>query len=413
MKLLITFFLFVSISVQAQDTTKVLFIGNSITYYNDMPQTFEAIANSKFDTTQVTVYAPGGTGFIDHVSDQNVYTHFRTGNWDYVVLQPGSNESPGYTEPIASTLGRARQLKDSILKYSPCAKIVFYEITYGVWGNDSEQLVEYNETMDLIKANLTQLADSTQQCFAPAGEAIKTAWNDNQNTMFWGGTGNIHPNVKGSYIIACSFYASIFEKPSFGTSVLGGLTVQEANQYQTLADTTVLNYKPEWRIGTFDLVSDFNFTTNEVNIVNFFDNSQYADSIFWDFGDGASSKLINPIHTYNSINSYDVTHTAYKNGCAKDSVKTVLIEMLNANVSKEKFDVTIFPNPSTNFFTIKLPYSINQYYITVFDELGKTVLFEKSTTQSFKIDLLNNPKGLYFVKIETEELSVFKKIVRN
>jgi len=33
--------------VNAQDTTKVLFIGNSITYYNNMPQTFEAIANDK------------------------------------------------------------------------------------------------------------------------------------------------------------------------------------------------------------------------------------------------------------------------------------------------------------------------------------------------------------------------------
>ncbi len=80
-----------------------------------MPQTFESIANSKGDPTEVTVYAPGGTGFINHVIDQNVYNLFHAGSWDYVVLQPGSNESPGYSEPIDATLSRAKTLKDFIL----------------------------------------------------------------------------------------------------------------------------------------------------------------------------------------------------------------------------------------------------------------------------------------------------------
>jgi len=66
-----------SISSNAQDTTKVLFIGNSITYFNNMPQTFESIANSKGDPTEVTIYAPGGTGFINHVNDPNVFNYFQ------------------------------------------------------------------------------------------------------------------------------------------------------------------------------------------------------------------------------------------------------------------------------------------------------------------------------------------------
>lgn len=197
-------------SLKAQDTTKVLFIGNSLTLFNNMPNTFEAIANSKGYNTEVTVYAPGGTGFIDHVNDPNVYNYFQQGSWDYVVLQPGASESLGYSEPIQTTLNRARVLKDSILQYNPCAKILYYEISWRAYGSTPTQFYDFNDTMDIIRANFEYLSDSTELFFAPAGETIRTIWNNDQTTMLWGGIGDLHPNAKGSYIIACTFYASIF-----------------------------------------------------------------------------------------------------------------------------------------------------------------------------------------------------------
>jgi len=398
--------------IYAQDSTKVLFIGNSITYFNDMPQTFEAIANSKFDTTSVTVYAPGGTGFINHVNDSNVYNHFKTGDWDYVVLQPGSNESPGYSESIASTLQRARQLTDSILYYNPCAKIVYYEISYGDWGNTVANLIQYNETMELIKSNLTQLADSTQQCFAPVGEALKTAWNENQEVMLWGGTGDVHPNDKGSYITACTFYASIFNKPSFGTTVLGGLSPQEASQYQTLADTTVLNYSQNWRIGTYDLVSDFSYASNGLDIINFFDNSEHADSVRWDFGDGTYSNLLNPIHTYLNINNYNVQHMAYQNGCTKDTIHTVVIELLSNDELSNDFEFKIYPNPSTGNISIKTSSSNEFFNVTISTITGVRVFNAiKSSQNYFEVDLSNQPKGVCYVSLTTNRASVTKKII--
>lgn len=409
--ILFIFMLFCA-QIYAQDTTKVLFIGNSITYFNGMPQIFEEIANSKFDTTEVTVYAPGGTGFIHHVNDVNVYNQFKVGDWDYVVLQPGSNESTGYSEPIASTLQRAKQLKDSIIYYNPCAKILYYEISYGVWGSTAANLVQYNETMDLIKSNLTYLADSTEQGFVPAGEGLKTAWNDNQNVLLWGGSGDIHPNTRGSYITACAFYASIFNKPSFGTTVLGGLTYQEANAYQTLADTTVLNYLSDWRLQTYDLVSDFSYTTNGVDIVNFFDNSQNADSVSWDFNDGTTSNLLNPIHTYYSIGNYEVKHTAYKNGCAKDTIHPILVEMLSIDELIDELRFKTYPNPTKGKFYIKLPESIESFRLKVVTMAG-TIIETKvlNGEQEIEINLSKYPKGVYYVNLTTNTSSLTQKII--
>jgi PKD repeat protein len=232
--------------------------------------------------------------------------------------------------------------------------------------------------------------------------------------MLWGGNGDIHPNAKGSYITACTFYASIFNKPSFGTYVLGGLSYQEANAYQTLADTTVLNNLPSWRIGTYDLIPDFNYTTNGIDIVNFFDNSQNADSISWDFGDGTTSNLLNPIHTYYSIGGFDVIHTAYKNGCSKDTTHSLVVEMLSLEELNDDLRFRVFPNPSNGKFSIKLPNIDDVYTIKVLSVSGVTVLNENVSNQNyFEFDISNQSKGMYYINLTTRNVNITQKIILN
>ena len=58
-----------------------------------MPFTFEEIANSLGDTTKVTMFTMGGSGFVDHAVNPLVFDLFRQGNWDFIVLQPGTYEA--------------------------------------------------------------------------------------------------------------------------------------------------------------------------------------------------------------------------------------------------------------------------------------------------------------------------------
>ncbi len=402
------FFIYTTTYTYAQDTTRVLFIGNSLTYYNSMPQTFEDIARSKGDTCIVSVYAPGGTGFLNHVNDPNVYTHFRQGNWDYVILQPGSNESPGYSEPIHQTLTRARKLKDSILHYSPCAKILYYEISYGVWGNSSSDLQSYNNTMDLIRANLTYLADSTQLFFAPAGEAMRTAWNRDTSTMLWGSTGDIHPNAKGSYLIACTFYTSIFQKPSFGTSITAGLGQNEAMAYQHLADSTVLDSLTEWRINTYLPYTDFTYTTN-ISEVDFTNKSLNIDSVKWDFGEGSVSTQLHPTHTYTQNGEYDVTLQTYSSVCTESISKRISIVALGLEdkISQAKTDV--YPNPFSDKISIAGQYKIED--ISLYNTWGQDLThmtIKKITSSGCEISTELLPNGTYILKTENYYHTIVK-----
>lgn len=396
-KSLIFLFLLLSIVGRSQEVTRVLFVGNSITYFNDLPQTFESIANSLGDSTEVTVYAPGGTGFINHVSDAAVNNHFKQGNWDYIVLQPGSNESPGYSFPISETLERAKMLNDSIYKYNTCAKVLYYEISYGVWGNSASDLVTYNTTMDLIKENIQYLSDSTSAFMAPVGEAFRTSWNANLNNMLWGGTGDIHPNPKGSYLAACTFYASIFQKPSLGTSVVNGMPITEASDYQHLADSVVLNHLPEWRINTYHLYSDFSYNLMGDSV--FFTNlSLNTDSVFWDFGNGAFSNELNPVHTYSTNGSYNATLTTYKGECTDTISKTIEVFGLEINEHLNEHSFYIYPNPANSILNINTQTAEGNQY-TILNALGQVITSSK--IPQISVSQLKN--GIYYLQITSQK----------
>jgi len=396
----------------AQDTTKILFIGNSITYYNDMPETFENIANSLGKTVDITMYAPGGTGIVNHVTDPNVYNLFRQTEWDYFVLQPGSNESPGYSYTPEITMGRIDTLLDSLYKYNPCTKVLFYQIPYGVLGNTAADVVSYNNSMDLILANNKYWADSIRSFFAPVGEAFRTSWNNNQNDMLWIGYSNVHPNAKGSYIAACVFYASIFQEQSHGTNIINSLSQSAADSCQLLADSIVLNHFSDWRINTYNQVTDYNFTINNLT-VNFENLSQNTDSFYWDFGDGYTSNEINPQHTYTEANNYFTSLTSYKHACKQAVFKNIVISSLNN--FNNKTDIILYPNPGEGVFTINFKNIDDRFDIKIYNSLGEEIYFKYNINGKLNIttiDINSFKNGFYYVSLRSNKKTINLKYIK-
>jgi len=383
----------------AQDTTKVLFIGNSITYYNNMPETFENIANSLGKTVDITMYAPGGTGIVNHVADPNVYNLFRQTGWDYFVLQPGSNESPGYSYAPQVTMGRIDTLLDSLYKYNPCTKVLFYQIPYGVLGNTASDVVSYNNSMDLILANNKYWADSIKSFFAPVGEAFRTSWNNNQDDMLWISYSNVHPNEKGSYIAACVFYASIFQEQSFGTNIINSLSQSAADSCQLLADSIVLNNLSEWRINTYNQITDFNFIINNYTL-SFENLSQNADSFLWDFGDAYTSTEINPQHTYTDANNYVVSLTSYKHACPQTVIKNITITSVDN--SNNKPNISLFPNPGNGEIKLNLYNTTDVFNIKIYNQLGELIYLKNEINRNNNFITINIDKfknGIYYINL--------------
>lgn len=66
---------------------RILFIGNSHTYYNDMPQMVAEICQKNHVEVNITMLAHGGKGWDFHVEEPEVKFNILYGGYDAVVLQ--------------------------------------------------------------------------------------------------------------------------------------------------------------------------------------------------------------------------------------------------------------------------------------------------------------------------------------
>ncbi len=389
----------------SSDTTRVLFVGNSLTYYNDMPQTFQSISNSLGHSVYIETHTPGGTGFANHVVNPQVYTLFKKGGWDAVVLQPGTGDSAGESfggSPKALSVERIKLLRDSIYKYNPCCHIFFYEISNGVYGNSQDDLNVYNQVMDTIRSNIQYFSEATQIPFSPVGEAFRTQWNSDLNTMLWNSYGDVHPNAKGSYLAACVFYTSIFRQPSLGADYFDSLSQEQAEGFQALADELVLSNLQMWNISVFDLDPNFEFT-EEGNVFTFYNLSQNADSVLWDFDDETFSSEENPSHTFSETGSYNVTLTAYRNGCSESFTRPLTYVFNGILKVFQDESIKIYPNPISQGKDIKIEIPLNNSSLSqnleVLDLSGRLVKRQRITQRQFYLSTLSLEKGIYILKI--------------
>ena len=72
-------------------TVKILFIGNSHTYCNDLPHIVQILAGEEGYDCQATMLAHGGWYLAQHAEEPEVRFNIRYGKYDYVVLQEHSH----------------------------------------------------------------------------------------------------------------------------------------------------------------------------------------------------------------------------------------------------------------------------------------------------------------------------------
>lgn len=390
---------------------KILFVGNSITYYNDMPQTFRDIANEKGDSVLLTVYAPGGTGFQHHSVDPQVYNYLRMGGWDVIVLQPGSNESVGVppTQARGTTLAQARILIDSAVHYSPCSRIMFYEISYGVWGTGSADVAQYNTTMNEIRTTNNYLSDSTSKSFVPAGEVLRHVWNQNPAQLLWGSAGDIHPNVRGSYLISCTFYGAIFNKPSYGTTIMPANIGTDAAYYQRVADSVVLNHTSTWRIDTNWHKAKFQYAPAGLS-ATFTNTTVDADSVKWEIeGQNSSGNVAE--HVFSAPGIYPVKMIAYFGLCTDTITQSITIGNPNSiSATTREPRIVVYPSPVSKTLWIKVPEPGKAFKVHIYNMTGAMVM-QAENTNTINVSAL--AEGIYLIKVNTSQEQYITRFVKS
>ena len=150
----------------------------------------------------------------------------------------------------------------------------------------------------------------------------------------------------------------------------------------------------------------FTFTQNGTGQYTFSDQSTITTGTItgwlWDFGDGNTSTSQNPVHQYATTGVYNVCLTSYSAfGCEETICQNVDYSgTVGQRELSNRNDLVIFPNPAKDYLMINAGSTvINE--INIMDYQGKIV--KTITSHANKIVVENLPKGLYFVKIETDE----------
>lgn len=182
---------------------KILFIGNSHTYHNDMVAMFKNKCNQNMINIHVTMLTHGGKSLLWHSLEPEVRFNILYGEYDYVVLQDVAHPFAGEK----SLLDGVKEIKKYIDKVN--AKTVLYM----TWSEKNKP--ENQEKMSQAYKNV---AKKTASILAPVGDY----WNDivanYPNVELYDEDGE-HNSKIGAFLASNILYFSIFAKENKNINV--------------------------------------------------------------------------------------------------------------------------------------------------------------------------------------------------
>ena len=229
------------------DAVSILFIGNSLTMFHNIPLTFELLAEAKGYVMHVEDALRGGAPLEYHAAENETLSKICSRDWDYVILQ-GSNYAIAFPEQHDSIIPAVAALRDTILASSSDPKVILFmdwAMKNGVRWNDVAYTFE--DFQDLLIAGTKVLADNLDLLIAPIGAAFKTVVAERPDIDLYA-IDLGHPSEHGSYLSACVYYAMMFQDSAAGIPVYRDLPEEEALYLQTVATETVLNDLERWNI---------------------------------------------------------------------------------------------------------------------------------------------------------------------
>ena len=183
---------------------KILFIGNSLIFTNDLPAIFSGLAKQDLPNRALKVYSAAYPDYYlcQHLVNDKTLQAISSGPWDYVILQEHSVATPYLRLSKVDWANIIGVVKNTC----PQAKICIFEI----WGDEDWTKPEFSKLLE----NYEKLSTDLHCRLIPIGKC----WMDFNTNSTAANHPSLylpdkhHPSAAGAYLSACAIYAYIFKR---------------------------------------------------------------------------------------------------------------------------------------------------------------------------------------------------------
>ena len=195
MRLLLLFLMLYFSGFNEQKPVHILFVGNSLTYTNNLPKLVELESRKHGLKVKTKMLAFPNYALQDHWEDGELQKYIQTGKFDYVIVQQG---------PSSQREGKEMLLESGRLIKRLCAQSGSELVYLMVWPSRS-----YYHTFDGVIANHRTAAESNQAMLIPVGEVWKDHFESTGDYSYYSSDG-FHPSLRGSQVAAQLISAQLF-----------------------------------------------------------------------------------------------------------------------------------------------------------------------------------------------------------
>ena len=181
---------------QTKDELRLLFIGNSLTYSNNLPNL--VLSEAQKDRRDITteMIALPNYALVDHWNDQSIQKAIAQGNYDFVIVQQGPS-SQDFGRQVLIDYGK--RIKDLCDQHD--SQLMFFM----VWPAKA-----YYYTFEKVIKNHYDAAEANNALVCPVGLKWKELNDNDPNSGLYGPDG-FHPSKKGSEFAAGEIYKCVLE----------------------------------------------------------------------------------------------------------------------------------------------------------------------------------------------------------
>ncbi len=205
----------------AADPQRILFVGNSFSFYNNGIHThYRELADAAGTGANVRLFTLSGGTLAEHT--RTVAAVLAAGSWDIVVLQ---GHSLGAYDPtkVGSFRSSAAILSDMI------RNVGADPILFMTWAYEGRP-----EMIETVAREYFETGEAVNAAVVPVGLAFELVTKTHPDILLRTSDAK-HPTLAGTYLAACVFFARFEGQSPVGLDYTAGLDADIARKLQSAA----------------------------------------------------------------------------------------------------------------------------------------------------------------------------------